>query len=302
MKRREFIKSTTAFSLVGASGLPLTSFASKQESQLTILHTNDVHSHIDTFPDNHPKYPGQGGIVKRAQLIDEIKKTNRNILLLDAGDAFQGTPYFNYFGGSLEYKLMSKLGYHATTLGNHEFDNGIESLVAQFEHATFDILNANYEIKNTALTSKIKPFEIYSFDSLRIGVIGLGVELEGLVDPRNFKGVIYRDPVAITNEIAKDLKTNYRCDLVICLSHLGYQYTNDPNKISDIKLAASTENVDLIIGGHTHTFLQQPTVVTNKIGDHVIINQVGCFGVNLGKLDYTFQKQHKKVVPEIVMI
>lgn len=289
MKRRDFLKNTLASStLVGLGGLSLSSFDSLKTKKLTILHTNDVHSHIDAFSTNHPKYPGMGGVVQRAKLIEQIKKENPNVLLLDAGDSFQGTPYYNYYGGELEFKLMSKMGYEATTIGNHEFDNGIDGLAAQMQHAKFQILSANYDFKNTIMHPFVKPYHIFMKDGIKVGVFGLGVELAGLVDKKMYKETVYLDPVEISTDMVRLLKKVEKCDLIICLSHLGYAYKNEPNKICDTKLAELTQDIDLIIGGHTHTFLDKPVIVKNAIDKEVLINQVGCFGVNLGRIDFYF--------------
>lgn len=289
MKRRDFLKNTLASStLVGLGGLSLSSFDTLKTKKLTILHTNDVHSHIDAFPVNHPKYPGMGGVVQRAKLIEQIKKENPNVLLLDAGDSFQGTPYYNYYGGELEFKLMSKLGYEATTIGNHEFDNGIDGLASQMQHAKFQILSANYDFKNTIMHPFVKPYQIFMKDGIKVGVFGLGVELAGLVDKKMYKETVYLDPVETSTEMVRILKKVEKCDLVICLSHLGYSYNNEPNKICDLKLAELTQDIDLIIGGHTHTFLDKPVIAKNAIDKEVLINQVGCFGINLGRVDFYF--------------
>jgi len=289
MKRRDFIKNSVASSaIVGMGGLSLSSFDLVTTKHLTILHTNDVHSHIDPFPATHPKNPAMGGVARRASLIESIKIENPNVLVLDAGDSFQGTPYFNYYGGELEFKLMSKMGYHATTIGNHEFDSGIENLAAQMQHAEFKILSANYDFKNTIMNGFVKPYHVFVQEGIRVGVFGLGVELIGLVDKKMYKETVYLDPIEITKDTVSILKTKEKCDLIICLSHLGYAYKNEPNKICDLKLAAITQDIDLIIGGHTHTFLEKPTIVANAIGKKVLVNQVGCFGINIGRIDFYF--------------
>jgi 5'-nucleotidase len=289
MKRRDFIKNSIASSaLVGIGGLSLSSFDSVTTKHLTILHTNDVHSHIDPFPATHPKNANMGGVARRAALIESIKIENPNVLLLDAGDSFQGTPYFNYYGGELEFKLMSKLGYDATTIGNHEFDSGIENLAAQMQHAEFKILSANYDFKNTIMNGFVKPYHVFVKEGIRVGVFGLGIELAGLVDKKMYQETVFYDPIEITKDTVKTLKTKEKCDVVICLSHLGYAYKNEPTKISDIKLAALTQDIDLIIGGHTHTFLDKPTIVENAMGKKVLVNQVGCYGINLGRIDFYF--------------
>lgn len=289
MKRRAFIKNTVAGSaLLGLGGVSASAFTRPKIKHLTILHTNDVHSHIDPFAANHPKYPNMGGVVKRAVLIDKIRKENPNVLLLDAGDSFQGTPYFNYYGGELEFKLMSKMGYEATTIGNHEFDNGIDGLAAQMPYANFEILSANYDFKNTIMHPFVKPYKVFHKDGIKVGVFGLGVELAGLVDKKMYKETVYLDPVEISTDVAQRLKFEEKCDIIICLSHLGYAYKNEPDKICDTKLAAITRHIDLIIGGHTHTFLDKPTVVKNPDNQEVLVNQVGCYGINLGRIDFYF--------------
>jgi 5'-nucleotidase len=287
MKRRNFIqKSTAATAFLTLGGLSLQSFASKNTKHITILHTNDVHSHIDPFPSTDSNFPNQGGVARRATLVEAIRKENPNTLLLDAGDIFQGTPYFNFYGGELELKLMSMLKYDAATIGNHDFDNGIDGLFAQLPHAQFDFLSANYDFKNTVLNTHVKPYKIFIKDGIKIGVFGLGIELEGLVDPRMYKETLYLDPLEIAQDMSRILKEEAHCDLVICLSHLGYNYKSD--KISDLVLASKTKNIDLIIGGHTHTFLPKPTIAKNSVGENVLVNQVGCYGLNLGRIDFYF--------------
>ena len=289
MKRRDFIQKTAATSaLLGLGGFSLSSFKSVNTKHLTILHTNDVHSYIDPFPANHPKNPNMGGVARRAALIESIRKEKPNVLLLDAGDIFQGTPYFNYYGGELEFKLMSMMQYDLATIGNHDFDNGIEGLYAQLPHASFEFVSANYDFKNTIMNGHVKPYKIINKDGIKVGVFGLGVGLEGLVDKKNYKETVYLDPVEIAKDMARLLKEEKKCDLVICLSHLGYKYKDEPDKICDTKLATLTKDIDLIIGGHTHTFLDKPTVLKNAVGQDVLVNQVGCYGINLGRIDFYF--------------
>ncbi|MEC8829791.1 MAG: metallophosphatase, partial [Bacteroidota bacterium] len=198
---------------------------------------------------------------------------------------FQGTPYFNYFGGELEFKLMSMLDYDAATIGNHDFDNGIDGLYAQLPHAKFDFISANYDFSNTVLEADVKPYKIFKKGGVKIGVFGLGIELEGLVNAKAFKETKYLNPLELAQDMSRTLKEKENCDLIICLSHLGYSYKN-PQKISDLTLASATENIDLIIGGHTHTFLDKPTAVSNTAGKTVLVNQVGCYGLYLGKVDF----------------
>lgn len=260
--------------------------------KLTLLHTNDVHSHIDPFPANDPRYPGLGGVARRAALIRKIRAAEKELLLLDAGDIFQGTPYFNYFGGELELKLMSQMGYDASTVGNHDFDNGLEGLEKQLPHATFPMICSNYDFSDTIMHNKTLSYKVFEKGPLKIGVFGLGIELEGLVMKKNYGKTVYQDPIQKAAHYAKFLRYDRQCDLVICLSHLGYKYQN--KKFSDTDLASVSRNIDVIIGGHTHTLLEQPVFGKNAEGKQVLITQVGWGGVALGRIDYFFQIKKKK--------
>ncbi len=295
MKRREFIEKTAAGTAFVSLGLSLSSFETIATKHLTILHTNDVHSYIDPFPPTHPKNPNMGGVSRRAALIASIREENPNVLLLDAGDIFQGTPYFNYYGGEIEFKLMSMMQYDLSTMGNHDFDNSIEGFYAQLPNAKFEFVSANYDFKNTVLNGLVKPYKIFNKNGIKVGVFGLGIELEGLVDKKNYKETIYNNPLELAQDMSRILKLEEKCDLVICLSHLGYQYKNEPEKISDIKIASHTKDIDLIIGGHTHTFLDKPTVLKNSEGNDVLVNQVGCYGINLGRIDFYFDTDKNKI-------
>jgi 5'-nucleotidase len=296
MKRRDFIQqasATTALVTLGGFGLQSFSMIPKI-TQITILHTNDVHSHIDAFGPEDGRNANMGGVARRASLIESIRNENPNTLLLDAGDIFQGTPYFNYYGGELEFKLMSKLKYDAATIGNHDFDNAIDGLYAQLPHAEFEFISANYDFSNTVMNTHVKPYKTFKKDGIKIGVFGLGIELDGLVDPAMYKETKYLDPLEMTQEMTRILKTEEKCDLIICLSHLGYYYKNNPEKISDLKLASLTKDIDLIIGGHTHTFLPKPTIVKNLENQNMLVNQVGCYGINLGRIDFYFDENKNK--------
>lgn len=284
MLRREFIKkaSLTAGALVTLG--PLTAGAAK-EQQLTILHTNDMHSRIEPFPQDGRTWAGLGGMARRATLIEQIRRQEEHVLLLDAGDIWQGTPYFNYFDGELEYRLMSRMQYDAATLGNHDFDNGLEGLARQLPNATFPFVTANYDFSRTMLKGQFTPYKIFRKGQVQVGVFGLGIELQGLVGDKQFGQTQYLNPVPVAREMVQELRSK-GCHLVVCLSHLGLSYEGD--KISDLKLAAQVEGIDLIIGGHTHSFLEEPVRVPGPSGKEVLINQVGWAGVNLGRLDYRF--------------
>ena len=288
MDRRKFITNTSAISaFVGLGGLSLNSCFKDAKKHISILHTNDVHSHIDTFPSNHSSFPNMGGIARRFTLIEKIRRENPNTLLFDAGDIFQGTPYFNFYGGELEFKLMSMLSYDAAAIGNHDFDNGIDGLYSKLPHAKFDFLSANYDFSNTLLNGYIKAYKTYLVDGVKIGVFGLGIKLKGLVTKKMYRETLYLNPIEIAQDISRILKEEEGCDLIICLSHLGYSYKNNEAP-DDLKLASKTENIDLIIGGHTHTFLDKPTIVKNRKHNSVLVNQVGCYGINLGRIDFYF--------------
>ncbi len=304
MERRTFIKSIGASSLwVGVGGLSSVSMKPATTKHITILHTNDTHSHIDPLPKNDPINPNKGGVARRAALIEKIRNENPYTLLFDAGDIFQGTPYFNFYGGELEFKLMSMLRYDAATLGNHDFDNGIEGIIAQLPHASFDFIISNYDMTNTLMNGHISPYKIYFSNGIKIGVFGLGVQLEGLVNKDKYGETVYLDPIEIAQEMENKLHKNERCDLIICLSHIGYDYRDNPNKVNDLKVAAQTSYIDLIIGGHTHTFLPHPTQVTNRAGKTTLVNQVGCYGINLGRVDFFFEEEkvakNKSLVIEV---
>ena len=294
MKRRDFIHQTAASTaLLSIAGIGSSCTKSKA-AKITILHTNDVHSHIDPFGQNEGENSNKGGIARRAALVESVRKENKHTLLLDAGDIFQGTPYFNFYGGELEFRLMSLLKYDVATIGNHDSDNGITGLYSQLPHAKFDFISANYDFSNTIMDTHVKPYKTFIKGGVKIGVFGLGIELKGLVNKEDYKETKYLNPIEIAQDMSRILKTEEECDLIICLSHLGYDYKTSPSKISDLKLAKSTKEIDLIIGGHTHTFLEKPTIVNNAIGKKVIVNQVGCFGLYVGKIDFYFEDKKLK--------
>lgn len=294
--RRAFIKQLGAGSaLLGLGSLgtfiPAGAEAARPPYKLTVLHTNDMHSRIEPFPQDGREFAGMGGMARRASLIDQIRQQEEQVLLLDAGDIFQGTPYFNLYGGEPEFKLMTQMRYDAATLGNHDFDNGLDGLQQQLPHAGFSFLIANYDFSNTLLKGSFKPFRLFEKGGIRVGVFGLGIELKGLVNEKLYGGTRYLDPVSVAREMVQELKAQ-GCHLIICLSHLGYEYNSD--KISDVRLAARVEGIDLIIGGHTHTFLEEATVIQSPEGNNVLVNQVGWAGINLGRIDYHFGRRKEK--------
>jgi len=254
-----------------------------------------VHSHIDPFPSDHATFPNMGGLARRAALVARIRAENPNTLLLDAGDIFQGTPYFNFYGGELEFRLMSKMGYDVATVGNHDFDNGIDGLLAQMPYAQFQMVSANYDFRDTVMDGLVSPYTTRTLDGIKVGIFGLGIALDGLVLPELYKETRYLDPVEIAQDMSRVLREEEQCQLVIALSHLGHEYRN-PGLHSDVRLASQTDGIDLIIGGHTHTFLDRPIVRPNRKDQQVLINQVGCYGLYLGRVDFYFDTQRNSEV------
>ncbi len=293
MNRRSFIKTGGIASFYISTGAyKVMDLLPHQLNNLTILHTNDVHSRIEPFPLDGGRYQGMGGAAKRASMIAKIRKEQENVILLDAGDIFQGTPYFNYFGGELEFKLMSAMKYDAATIGNHDFDAGIDGLHKQLPNASFDLINGNYDFSNTIMHDSVKPYKVYQKKDVKVGVLGVGIELNGLVPKKHIKETQYLDPIKSANKYANILKNELNCNYVICLSHLGYSYKED--KVCDIYLAKESANIDLIIGGHTHNYLSEPGKKMNKEGKEVLISQVGWAGIALGRIDVSFEKNFKK--------
>jgi len=285
--RREFIKKSV-LGTAAISLFPTQAFAETSGlKQLTILHTNDMHSHVHPFESGRNK--GIGGMAQRATIIKEIREEGNQVLLLDAGDIFQGTPYFNVYGGELEFKLMSEMSYDASTIGNHDFDNGLDGLIKQLPHAKFPFIVSNYDFSDTNMHNKYLKYKVFNKGGIKVGVFGIGIELEGLVPKNLYGNTLYQNPIEKANYYSDHLKNSLGCDLIICLSHLGFKYLN--KKISDKVLASQTNNIDLIIGGHTHTFLNEPVIVENLDKKKVQIAQVGWAGINIGRIDYFFNQK-----------
>lgn len=289
LNRREFLRfGAGAGTLLASGAFPFEAFAKGEYQKVTLLHTNDVHSRIEPFPMDGSEFQGLGGVAQRATIINRIRAEEKHVVLLDAGDIFQGTPYFNFYDGEIEFKLMNSLGYDAATIGNHDFDGGMEALRKQVDAAKFPLVNANYDFSDTNLTGKLPDFTIIERGEIRLGVFGLGVELDGLVPSKLYGSTQYNDPVEAANRVSRMLKNDYNCSAVICLSHLGYQYPS--TKVSDSVLAGLTSDIDVIIGGHTHTFMESPQEYRSKEGEKVIINQVGWAGIFLGRIDLLFDR------------
>jgi len=283
INRRTFLTTSAAFGAAFVA-FPRDVF-SVADTVITILHTNDTHSQIDPLPAND-RNAGMGGVARRATLVKRIRKENPNTLLIDAGDVLQGTPYFNFYKGEVEYKAMSAIGYDVGTLGNHEFDNGVEALAAALKFANFDLVSANYDVKGTMLDSKVKRYVVKTLGGIRVGLFGLGVSPTALITPDNFKGVTYIDPVVAAREVVKKLREEERCALVVCMSHSGY--FEDGQK-GDSFIASQVDGIDFIASGHTHTFMEKPVMQTQPCGAKTMIFQVGKSGIYVGRVDFTFR-------------
>jgi len=298
--RRTFLKQTILGGGALSLGLiPKELFASGELVRLTVMHTNDMHCHLDPFPADHAEYPGKGGLVRIASMVNQCRKENPNMLLLDAGDMFQGTPYFNYFKGNLIVKVMSKMGYDAGTIGNHEFDNGIGDILSAIKIANFPLISSNYDFTDTVLGGHVKTQLILEKGGIKVGVYGLGIELDGLVGTLNYGKTRYLDPLATALQMESVLKNEHKCDLVICLSHLGLSYEN--SKISDKTLAPQTKYTDLIVGGHTHSFLDKPLTLKNAEGKPILVNQAGWAALETGKIEFLFDRVSKRKHPVAII-
>lgn len=269
------------------------------ETLLTILHTNDTHSQIDPLPAGD-KYAGRGGVARRATLVKQARAAQPNTLLVDAGDACQGTPYFNLYKGEVEFKAMSALGYDAMTLGNHEFDNGVDALANALQYTNFPVVNANYQIKGTKLEPIVKPYVVKEVAGLRVGIFGLGVTLEGLNAPATFRGVVYQDPVETARQTVKRLQLAEGCHFVLCLSHLGY-YPDSTTQLGDTQLAAQVDGIDFIVSGHSHTFMDAPVAVRQPSGKETVVFQVGKSGIFLGRVDFLVSRNSVAAVKGCVL-
>ncbi|WP_346857283.1 metallophosphoesterase [uncultured Draconibacterium sp.] len=295
MNRRRFIRN----GLIGTAGvslsaLPFDLLASDDFTTITILHTNDMHCHIEPFTGTNERYANKGGLARISELVKKQRAENPNTLLLDAGDMFQGTPFFNYFKGELMLKLMSEVGYDTGTIGNHEFDNGLQGIKDPLPHAKFPLITSNYDFSDTILNGAFESYKIFKRSGIKIGIYAVGIELDGLVGKKQYGNTMYNDPVAAAHKMEDFLKNQKKCDLVICLSHLGLKYRD--KQVSDMVLAAETSMTDLIIGGHTHSYLAEPIVEKNKVGKPVIVNQAWWGGLVVGKIDFVFERSKNKQV------
>lgn len=255
--------------------------------ELYIFHTNDTHSCIEPNEAHHPDtaQANKAGFVRRVTFLKEMRKQHPDMLFFDSGDFSQGSPYYNMFKGDVEIKLMNEMGYDAGTIGNHEFDYGLDNMARLFQIAKFPIVCANYSVEGTVLEGIVKPYVILHRNALKIGVFGLGPKMEGLVQQKNYEGLVYKDPVKCANEVADLLKNREHCDVVICLSHLGWKGTD-----SDEVLIPATRNIDIVLGGHSHSYFEAPVYYKNLDGVEVPLQQMGKNARFVGRMVLKFQK------------
>ncbi len=262
-----------------------------KKKQVVILHTNDTHSCIYPLNPNlaDTLLAGRGGFIRRAEMIKQQRKESPNLLLIDSGDFSQGSPYYTLYQGDVEIGLMNRMGYDVATIGNHEFDFGVENMARIFKEANFPIVCANYDFTGTALEGIVKPYVVIKKNGLKIGLFGISPQLEGLVFAKTCEGVTYNDPITTANETAEILKNKEKCDLIICISHLGWNVGG----IDDNKLMAQTRNIDLVLGGHSHTYLTTLQYVKNLDGKEIPNDQNGKSGIFVGKIVLDIDKAKK---------
>lgn len=286
MNRRDFLKTSLVLLTSSALSRLYARTNSLGAQRIRLIHSNDTHSQIEPLPMNHPKYPGRGGYAARAEVIKKLRAEGYPTLLLDSGDVFQGTPYYNFYKGELEMKLMSDMKYDAMAIGNHEFDGGIDGLYEAVKFARFSIISSNYDFSKTKLSQIIRPYIIYRFKQYKIGIFALLINPEGLIDKKLLGEVQYKDPELTAAYYAHFLKKKKKCNAVICLSHLGLDSSS--NCIGDYDLARKSKNIDVILGGHSHTLLQKPIQLRNSDGKNIVITQNGAYGVQLSVVDLYF--------------
>ena len=262
--------------------------AAQQTKELRILHTSDTHSRIEPMGENAADPDaGHGGVVRRAALVADYRAKHPGVLLFDCGDISQGTPYYNLFRGELEVKMMNLMHYDAMTIGNHEFDYGLDNMARLFRMADFPVVCANYDVSGTVLEGLVKPYVVLERDGLRIGVFGLSPRMEGLVQADKCEGVRFEEPLSVARDVVARLREVEHCDVVICLSHLGYNVMGD----SDEELAEQTAGIDLILGGHTHTTMEEPMRLVNAEGQVVPVMHSGKNGLYVGELKLFLSEQ-----------
>lgn len=275
--------SILAAGLAGAMFFGSCSTKPEQENRLVILHTNDTHSQIAPLPD------GLGGVMRRKAVIDSVRAAEKNVLLVDAGDAVQGTLYFYLYGGKVEQEIMNILGVDTRILGNHEFDNGIDSLAAVLSLSDANKISTNYNLDNTPLAGQFEPYVIKEYGGKRIGIIGINLDPTGIITKGNYEGLEFLPIVATANLTAEKLRKDEGVDAVIALSHIGY---NPKGLVGDSVLATNSRGIDIIIGGHSHDTIDPTTEqgarrsrLRNLDGEEVLVVQTGKSGRRIGKIE-----------------
>lgn len=264
------------------------SLSAQPGRKLFVLHTSDTHSRIEPFGEQAVvENAGRAGVVRRATFVRQYRTAHPSVLLFDCGDISQGTPYYNLFQGELEVKMMNLMKYDAMTIGNHEFDFGLDNMARLFRMARFPVVCANYDVKGTVLEGLVKPYTVVERDGMRIGVFGLSPRLEGLVQTAKCQGIVFLDPIETARGVVERLRTAEKCDVVICLSHLGFQ----GGTYCDERLAAETSGIDLILGGHSHTFMKEPAHYLNAEGTGVSVLHSGKNGLQVGELVLTLTEK-----------
>lgn len=262
----------------------------KGEKDIVILHTNDAHSQIFPFSKNlmDTLKAGRAGFVRRVNYVNEQRKQAPNLLLLDSGDFSQGSTYFTMFKGDVEIGLMNIMHYDAATIGNHEFDFGLENMARLFKMAEFPIVCANYDFTGTPCEDIVKPYTVIVRNGVRIGIFGLSPKLEGLVTKANYGNTQYLDPVESARKVVAQLRGKEKCDIVVCLSHLGW--TKEDVDPCDSWLVEHTTGIDIVLGGHTHTYLNPVKKVKNAEGKIVFVDQNGKSGIFISRFDIKVRK------------
>ena len=262
--------------------LTLTAAAQKTKT-ITILHTNDTHSCILPLNPNlaDTALAGRGGYLCRIEMIRQERQRDPDLLVLDSGDFSQGSPFYSLFKGDVEIGLMNRMGVSATTIGNHEFDFGLANMARLFGMARFPVLCANYRVAGTPLDGVVKPYAVFRVKGVKVGVFGLDPKLDGLVDAKNYGQVAYLDPVATANEMVATLRHKEHCDVVICLSHLGWT----SNGVGDQEVISHSRGIDLVLGGHSHTYFKTLRYVKDLDGREVPVDQNGKHGIYVGKIE-----------------
>ncbi len=262
-----------------------------QQQEICIIHTSDTHSCVEPISVNNPNVDeaDKGGYLRRAALLDRLRKENKQVLLLDCGDFSQGSVYYNLFKGEVEVSLMNEMGYDACTIGNHEFDFGLDNMARLFRMAKFPVVCCNYDFTGTVVEGLVKPYIIKECAGVRVGIFGVSPKMEGLVSAANFQGVDFIDPAVAAQPVIDRLRGEEHCDLVVCLSHLG----TGKDAGMDPAFISRTSGIDVLLGGHTHTYMEVPEFLVDKDGNHVVLDHQGKNGRYVGVVKVSVERYSK---------